>query len=229
MNCPPSHQSWGLRLFQHSLREYDALWFAIDNAAAQAKLGNNRAIILIGDGKDENADHTANGSVKTLSEVIAHAQENQVTIFTIGMGTVLTNVMTSLANETGGQYFPVPDSTRLASIYTAIRNIIAGEYTMEVTTVFGNRSLKRKLKGRDHPTPPSAWKPDVIREKRLYVVYRYTILQITFEPIATCQLRSYSILSLDARPASRSVPYSYLRNLYGRPYMSSHSSIPLIE
>jgi Mg-chelatase subunit ChlD len=109
---------------------YDALWSAIDNAATQAKPGNNRAIILISDGKDENADSTGIASVKGLSEVIAHAQAHQVTIYTIGLGTVATDVMTTLANETGGQYFPAPNSAQLDSIYTAIRNIIAGEYTI---------------------------------------------------------------------------------------------------
>jgi len=109
---------------------FDALWSAIDNAAAQARPANNRAIVLISDGNDENSSQTGQNSVKGLSEVIAHAQANQVTIFTIGLGAVVTDVMTSLANETGGQYFPAPDSTQLPSIYTAIRNIIAGEYTM---------------------------------------------------------------------------------------------------
>jgi len=109
---------------------FDTLWSVIDNAVAQAKPANNRAIILISDGIDEIAGGAAHKSVKTQSEVIAHAQANQVTIFTIGLGTVATDVMTSLANETGGQYFPAPDSTQLGSIYTAIRHIIAGEYTM---------------------------------------------------------------------------------------------------
>ena len=72
---------------------YDALWAAIDNAVT-AKPANNRAIILISDGKDQkgNTDNTA--SVKTLPEVIAHARDNNVTIFTIGMGAVVTSVMT---------------------------------------------------------------------------------------------------------------------------------------
>ena len=57
--------------------------------------------------------------------------------------------MTSLANETGGRYFPVPDSTQLPSIYTAIRNIMAGDYTL--TYVPSGSSFFIRLRGNREP------------------------------------------------------------------------------
>jgi von Willebrand factor type A domain. len=105
---------------------YDALWSAIDNAAMQT---NNRAIIIITDGEDSGGIGTQ-GSVKTLTEVINHAKGSEVTIFTIGIGVVNIDVMTQLANETGGQFFLAQDTSKLGNIYTAIRNILSGDYTV---------------------------------------------------------------------------------------------------
>jgi VWFA-related protein len=104
---------------------YDALWSAIDVAADRP---NHRSIILISDGKDEDPPNSP-GSVKTLTQVINHAKETNVSIYTIGLGeTVHAVILNQLANETGGQYFAAPNSDQLAGIYQAIRDILDGEY-----------------------------------------------------------------------------------------------------
>jgi VWFA-related protein len=110
---------------------YDALWSAIDLAAGRT---NNRSIVLISDGKDEDpAD--GKGSVRTLTEVINHAKETGVSIFTIGLGNpVSVDVMVQLANDTGGQYFAAPNSDQLAGIYQAIRDILDGQYKIVYTS-----------------------------------------------------------------------------------------------
>jgi len=110
---------------------YDALWSAIDLTADRP---NNRSIVLISDGKDEDpAD--GKGSEKTLTEVINHAKETGVSIFTIGLGNpVSVDVMVQLANETGGQYFAAPNSDQLAGIYQAIRDILDGQYKIIYTS-----------------------------------------------------------------------------------------------
>ena len=110
---------------------YDALWSAIDLTADRP---NNRSIVLISDGKDEDpAD--GKGSEKTLTEVINHAKETGVSVFTIGLGNpVSVDVMVQLANETGGQYFAAPNSDQLAGIYQAIRDILDGQYKIIYTS-----------------------------------------------------------------------------------------------
>jgi VWFA-related protein len=100
---------------------YDALQGAIDSIVTQI---NNRAVILVSDGID-----TGTGT-NTLPEIINYAKENQVTIFTIGVGEVNTDVMGQLANETGGQFFIAPNPDQLLSIYQAIRDIFDGQYTI---------------------------------------------------------------------------------------------------
>jgi hypothetical protein len=79
---------------------------------------------LVSDGID-----TGTGT-NTLPEIINYAKENQVTIFTIGVGEVNTDVMGQLANETGGQFFIAPNPDQLLSIYQAIRDIFDGQYTI---------------------------------------------------------------------------------------------------
>jgi VWFA-related protein len=100
---------------------YDALQGAIDSIVAQM---NNRAVILVSDGID-----TGTGT-NTLPAIINYAKENQVTIFTIGVGVVDTDVMGQLANETGGQFFIAPNPDQLLSIYQAISDIFDGHYTI---------------------------------------------------------------------------------------------------
>ena len=122
---------------------YDALWSAIDNTANQP---NHRSVVVISDGKDEDpANPNRKGSVKTLTEVINHAKETEVNIFTIGIGDpVSTDVMLQLANETGGQYFAAPNSNQLVSIYQAIRDILDGQYIIKYSsssTAFGSITL----------------------------------------------------------------------------------------
>jgi len=104
---------------------YDALWYAIDMTADRP---NHRSIILISDGKDEDPPNTP-GSVKTLTQVINHAKETGVSIYTIGLGgPVYAAILNQLANETGGQYFAAPNSDQLAGIYQEIRDILNGQY-----------------------------------------------------------------------------------------------------
>ncbi|MGE5699988.1 MAG: VWA domain-containing protein [Deltaproteobacteria bacterium] len=122
----------GLALSGDRTLLYDALWAAIDNAATLAIPTNNRSIVLISDGKDQdnNAVSPGPGSVHTLDQVITHAQENAVNIYAIGIGNVVADVMNRLATETGGQYFFAPDSSQLGSIYQVIRTIIEGDYSV---------------------------------------------------------------------------------------------------
>jgi VWFA-related protein len=115
---------------------YDAIWYAIDLIDRTAVQQNNRVIIVISDGRDENPSKPGlQGSVKTLEEVINHAKETGVSIFTIGLGDpIIVDVMSQLASETGGQFFSSPTSDQLASIYQTIRAILNGQYRITYTS-----------------------------------------------------------------------------------------------
>lgn len=110
---------------------YDTLYYAIDLTDPRP---NSRAVIMLSDGKDANYNDTLPGSVKTLAEVIARANEKGIPVFTIGLGNVDTGVMSQLANATGGQYFYAPTANNLNAIYGTIKNILTGKYTLTYTT-----------------------------------------------------------------------------------------------
>jgi VWFA-related protein len=104
---------------------YDAVWQSIDNTAART---NSRlAVIAVSDGDDQQ-------STNTLDELIAHAVEKGVPVFTIGIGTVNAEQMQRLARETGGQYFLAPASSDLQAVYLQISQILSNQYLIEYTT-----------------------------------------------------------------------------------------------
>jgi VWFA-related protein len=109
----------------------DALWSAIDLTATRQ---NNRVIILISDGIDEDANNVPNASVKSLAEVIAHAVDKNVAIFAVGLGNSNGVVMNQLAGGTGGQYYYAPSASQLYDIYDAIRDLVSGQYSMKYTS-----------------------------------------------------------------------------------------------
>lgn len=104
---------------------FDALWSAVDHTATRP---NSRAIVLFSDGDQ---DYAPGSSAKTLTEVIAYAKEKGVNIFTVSFGWANTEVMSKLANETGGKYFVSPDLEHISDIYLAISKIIFGRYGVE--------------------------------------------------------------------------------------------------
>lgn len=115
---------------------YDAIWDSIEATVSRA---NNRAVIVLTDGKDEDITTHNNGSVHTLSDVIARSIATGVPIFTIGLGDdVMTGVLNQLANETGGQYFYAPDSAQLTAVYGKIKSILSGKYLVKYNTASGS-------------------------------------------------------------------------------------------
>ena len=105
---------------------YDAIWRSIEDMNASAQAGR-RAIVVLSDGFDE-------GSDKSLPEVIDHAIQSGVPVFTIVLGNGVAGVMQQLADETGGQFFQVPVSTDLQGIYEKISTILTNQYVLTYTS-----------------------------------------------------------------------------------------------
>ena len=111
---------------------YDALYMAIDRAVQGAT--TKRAVIVLSDGFDESP-----GSVKTLDQVIAHAVDQEIPIFTIfyvdpNVGPGKTEIMLRLAKDTGGQYYN-SDTASLADIFQQISSTLSNKYTLTYTPV----------------------------------------------------------------------------------------------
>jgi VWFA-related protein len=105
---------------------YDAVGRSIDNATA--RINSRLAVIAVSDGDDHDSTNY------TLDELIAHAVEKGVPVFTIGIGTVNAEQMQRLARETGGQYFLAPASSDLQAVYLQISRVLSNQYLIEYTT-----------------------------------------------------------------------------------------------
>jgi hypothetical protein len=103
---------------------YDTLWQAIESASVSAT-NDRRAVVVVTDGFDE-------GSVNhQLPNVVEKANESGVPVFTVGLGNAYIFILQQLADETGGQYYFVPDSSDLESIYQSILNLLTNQYIVE--------------------------------------------------------------------------------------------------
>ncbi len=103
---------------------FDSVDFVLTQIAGQPN--ERRAIVLLTDGFD-------NDSNVSLQGLIDNARSDGVFIFTIGIGTVETEVLQRLARETGGLYFYTPDETGLAAIYAKISEVLTNQYQFEYT------------------------------------------------------------------------------------------------
>lgn len=88
---------------------------------------DRQAIVVISDGRDFYSE-------TSLREAIDIALENGVPVFTIGIGNVNVARMQPLADETGGQFFIVDNSSELTGIYEKISSILTNQYVIEYTT-----------------------------------------------------------------------------------------------
>jgi VWFA-related protein len=96
---------------------YDGLWEALEtmNAARVSQQGPapREALILLTDGLDNRSRHQPD-------EIVERAKQDNVRIFTLGLGTgreVDTRVLSGLAQETGGQFFHVESQDRLTDVF----------------------------------------------------------------------------------------------------------------
>jgi VWFA-related protein len=107
---------------------YDGVNSAVTITSQQ--LGR-KAIILLSDGGD-------NSSTISSDTVIYYAQHMNVPVYTIGLGMIPgsfeENVLKQLALQTGGEYFPAPNSSDLIHIYQAISRRMQNQYIVTYTT-----------------------------------------------------------------------------------------------
>jgi VWFA-related protein len=92
-----------------------------------------KAVIVISDGEDNASE------IASEFSVIADATENSIPIFLIGVGTFAgEDLMTRLASETGGEYFPAPDDPEIAAAYVTISERLNNEYLLSIVSTITN-------------------------------------------------------------------------------------------
>ncbi len=85
---------------------------------------NTRAVIVFSDGL-ENYSHVGQ------PEVIKYARDNNITIYSIGIGpSADRRVLQALADSTGGYFTTAPSAAQLAQIYAQIKSDIQSQYIL---------------------------------------------------------------------------------------------------
>lgn len=113
-----------------TLGPYTAVWAAVNSGVnLLATRPNKRAIVVLTDGGDNFSRPL------TLQNVIANAQQNNVKVFTVGLGEdVGISALDSLATLTGGMFFYSASGEDLKEIYSKIIQQIPDDCTLTYTT-----------------------------------------------------------------------------------------------
>jgi VWFA-related protein len=107
-----------------------ALFDGIYDAISLTKLERARkAVVVLTDGIENSSKHS------NINEVIEYAIENQIPVFTIGLGgSVNENNLINIAESTGGLYFASATTQNLAAIFESIGGTIDNQYEIQYTT-----------------------------------------------------------------------------------------------
>jgi VWFA-related protein len=106
----------------------DALY---DSLAQVATIEGRRAIVVVTDGRDENAASTGPGSVKSWDAVLELLAKTDATVYAIGVGSNVDKArLQTLVDTSGGAaYFPT-DVTTLAASYQKITDELRRRYVI---------------------------------------------------------------------------------------------------
>lgn len=109
---------------------YDAAYAAVQSVSAVPS--ENRAVILLTDGRDETANGTS-CSRHTVDDVISLASGtiNRTPIYTLGLGPQMDDtVLQRLADLTGGRFLFSPDSLDLINNFQLLSNQLRSQYLL---------------------------------------------------------------------------------------------------
>ncbi|MCB2204732.1 VWA domain-containing protein [bacterium] len=96
---------------------WDAMYAGIDEISTNG-VNPKQAVVVMTDGAD-------NASVRSPGDVIAYAQQKNIRVFTIGLGSAINGyVLDTIATQTGGLYFQTPNASELQQIFTEVANFM---------------------------------------------------------------------------------------------------------
>jgi VWFA-related protein len=119
---------------------YDALY---DSLAQISDVKGRRVVVVVTDGRDENAASNGPGSLRTWNDVLGKLQQTDAAVYAIGVGSrVDRSTLQELADRSGGAaYFP-SDVTTLASDYHRILDELRRRYVLGYESTNLNRDGK---------------------------------------------------------------------------------------
>jgi len=117
---------------------YDALWNSLQHVKT-AK--GRRAVVVLTDGRDEDAKGTAAGSAHTLADVLGLIPDVGASIYVVGLGrNVDRDVLTRLATQSGGDaYFP-EEASQLGEQFRSIVENLRRRYVVSYTSTNSARN-----------------------------------------------------------------------------------------
>jgi Ca-activated chloride channel homolog len=130
---------------------YDALY---DSLAQVGDVKGRRVVVVVTDGRDENAASNGPGSLRTFEEVLRKLQQTDATVYAVGIGSRVERArLQELADRSGGNaYFP-EDVTTLAGDYQKILDELRRRYVLGYESTNRARDGKwRKVQIRAHAT-----------------------------------------------------------------------------
>ena len=96
---------------------YDGIYYANSEFIAYSPPDASKVMIVLTDGYD-------NASMVTPEAVIQTARDNNIIIYTVGVGSVNTAVLTSIASSTGGAYYSASNFSQLEGIFERLEEDI---------------------------------------------------------------------------------------------------------
>lgn len=134
---PPSafttdHASVAAELKQLKAAGATALYDSIGVALTHLKdAPEPRAVVLLTDGRDEDATGKRAGSKATLSASLARLKEEGTPLFALGLGSgVEKEILTRLAGASGGRAFFAPTAKELDAVYRDLAGALKAQYVL---------------------------------------------------------------------------------------------------
>jgi VWFA-related protein len=117
---------------------YDGL---VESMARLQSVAGRRVVVVVTDGRDENAASTGPGSARPWADVLALARASGVTVYAIGVGTrVDTARLQELAAATSGEVYLTADVTELERHYQRIVDELRRRYVVAYTSTNSTRN-----------------------------------------------------------------------------------------
>jgi VWFA-related protein len=117
---------------------YDAL---VESMARLQTVEGRRVVVVMTDGRDENAGSTGPGSSRSWEDVLTVARTSGVTVYAIGLGTRLDgDRLRELAALTGGEAYFTPDLSELGRQFQRVVEELHRRYVLAYTSTNTQRN-----------------------------------------------------------------------------------------
>lgn len=106
---------------------YDAIYKGVTDTVVRP--ANNKQVVIA------MTDGASNSDQYTQQEVIDYAKQNNIPVYTIGLGSGVEETnLKNIAEGTGGLYYSAPDSAKLKEIYQEIASTVLHPYIIKYQT-----------------------------------------------------------------------------------------------